>query len=85
MRQIIHIFQECEARVNKYEFICIKRWNLTLIHQDKGNFLFITFFFCKTKFIKKINLIFKILIKIELKIFKYFYLTFSIFFFHFLK
>jgi len=27
-------------------------WNLTLIHQEKGNFLFITFFFCKTKFIK---------------------------------
>jgi len=39
---------------------------MTLIHQEKGNFLFITFFFCKTIFIKNFNLIFKI--KIELKI-----------------
>jgi len=47
VRQIIHIFHECEARVNKFEFICITRWNLTPIHQEKGNFLFSTFFSVK--------------------------------------
>jgi len=43
-RQIFHIFEECEAQVNKCEFICLAKCNLT----EKWNFYLK--YFVKTKF-----------------------------------